>query len=429
MDSYVIKNGDTMWQIAKKHGVSLEELIRANPLVKDPNRIAPGDRIRIPFPENGEEDIHVTENGESLWQIARGRNIPIEDILAQNPQIDTEEPLRPGESIRIPQYRRNGEIKTNNGAVAYVKNGDSFFRIAQRYAVNRDILAAVNPQITDTEHLTPGTQLYLPGFHYTKNGETLHSIAGDYGVAEAQLIKANPQIRDSDTLSVGEKIAIPRRPDGMIAVYTVRPGDTLYKIAQKYNTAVESLLLCNEDIKKDKPIYPDQRLNIPGPHLTQKGQTLPGIAGLYAVSVSALRKANPGIGDDPLRPGQMIRIPQKEKDSCRKEESGIRYIIQVGDTLSAIAELYHVSAEALLRENPHVKNADSVYPGTVLRVPTGFVNCLCHEVRKGESLWKIAASYELRIEHILKANPELTDANSLYPGQFLRIPIRGEDCR
>ena len=50
MQHYIVEKGDTLWLIAKRFGVSLEELIRANPQIKDPNKIYPGNRINIPLP-------------------------------------------------------------------------------------------------------------------------------------------------------------------------------------------------------------------------------------------------------------------------------------------------------------------------------------------------------------------------------------------
>ena len=45
---YTVKKGDTLWGIAKRFGVSLTALITANPQIKNPNLIYPGDRVYIP---------------------------------------------------------------------------------------------------------------------------------------------------------------------------------------------------------------------------------------------------------------------------------------------------------------------------------------------------------------------------------------------
>ena len=45
---YTVKKGDTLWGIAKAYGVSLTALIAANPQIKNPNLIYPGDRVQMP---------------------------------------------------------------------------------------------------------------------------------------------------------------------------------------------------------------------------------------------------------------------------------------------------------------------------------------------------------------------------------------------
>ena len=51
MQTYMISKGDSLWMIAKKFGISLEELIKANPQIKDPNKIHEGETVRIPLEE------------------------------------------------------------------------------------------------------------------------------------------------------------------------------------------------------------------------------------------------------------------------------------------------------------------------------------------------------------------------------------------
>lgn len=46
--AYIVKKGDSLWAIAKQYGVALAELIRANPQIKNPNLIYPGDEVNIP---------------------------------------------------------------------------------------------------------------------------------------------------------------------------------------------------------------------------------------------------------------------------------------------------------------------------------------------------------------------------------------------
>jgi LysM repeat protein len=54
---YTIKKGDTLSKIAAAHGVSIEELMAANPTIKDPNKIALGQQIVIPTPSGEPNEV------------------------------------------------------------------------------------------------------------------------------------------------------------------------------------------------------------------------------------------------------------------------------------------------------------------------------------------------------------------------------------
>lgn len=44
---YTVRQGDTLWSIAKRYGVTLQSLIAANPQIKNPNLIYPGNRVKV----------------------------------------------------------------------------------------------------------------------------------------------------------------------------------------------------------------------------------------------------------------------------------------------------------------------------------------------------------------------------------------------
>ena len=47
---------------------------------------------------------------------------------------------------------------------------------------------------------------------------------------------------------------------------------------------------------------------------------------------------------------------------------------------------------------------------------------LSHTVVKGDTMWKIASRYQIGISEVIRANPQISDPDLIYPGQVLAIP-------
>lgn len=91
--------------------------------------------------------------------------------------------------------------------------------------------------------------------------------------------------------------------------YSVAPHDTLFLIAQKYNTTVEHLSQAN-GIADPHWIYPGQVLTIPAQiHTVLPGETLWIISQKYGLSLAILTAANPALSPENIYPGQKISIP------------------------------------------------------------------------------------------------------------------------
>lgn len=99
MTTYTVIRGDTMWSIARKHGLSLNELLVNNPQITNSELILPGQKINVPI--NGTTTYTVVL-GDTLWQIARNYNVGLSDLMAVNPQITNPALIIPGQTINIP---------------------------------------------------------------------------------------------------------------------------------------------------------------------------------------------------------------------------------------------------------------------------------------------------------------------------------------
>lgn len=104
-----------------------------------------------------------------------------------------------------------------------------------------------------------------PENHYPytiQPGDTLDSIANRLEVSVSRILGANPGI-DPYNLRVGQTLCIPSCPPNHTAII-VRPGDTLYKIAQAHNVSISSILKSNPGVDPDY-LRVGQRICIPQP--------------------------------------------------------------------------------------------------------------------------------------------------------------------
>lgn len=93
--------------------------------------------------------------------------------------------------------------------------------------------------------------------HVVNSGETLHAIGRLYGIAPGLIARYNG-LREPYRLAVGQSLLI-LRP---LLTYTVRPGDSLYAIGQRFGVSVRELWQNNPNLSGGTHIYPGQVLVI-----------------------------------------------------------------------------------------------------------------------------------------------------------------------
>ncbi|HBF87152.1 MAG TPA: hypothetical protein DDX39_00815 [Bacteroidales bacterium] len=178
-------------------------------------------------------------------------------------------------------------------------------------------------------------------------------------------------------------------------LHTVQKGETLYSISKAYNVLPKDIAIENTNVFEG--IKPDQVLNIPifqgvnsteeeilsaGKYIVHKveqSQTLYAISKIYNVTVDEIKSNNPLIGEG-IKIGDLIRIPKLKEDR--------------------VAEAFKVEPEKEIAKDN---------------------NYNYHEVEKKQTLYSIAKMYNVEVEDILKANPDV-NANGLKAGEAIRIP-------
>ena len=199
--------------------------------------------------------------------------------------------------------------------------------------VDRDLFTE-SILLSDTSEITTSgdtTETYnTETIYYTvQSGNTLSEIAKEYGTTAQEIADIN-DISNPNLIYVGERLKIltnstiegnEERGLGEV-IYTVKSGDTLYKIAKQYGVSVESIVELN-NIKNSNLIYPGEKLRITRTdnislntvdsssdeyYIVKKGDTLYSIAKQYGVSVSYLVSLNEITNSNLIYVGQRIKI-------------------------------------------------------------------------------------------------------------------------
>lgn len=99
--TYVVKNGDTLWSIAKHFNVTIGQLRTWNKL-SEKQRVNVGQKIIVKLPAAKQAmNIYHVQPGDTLFSIARAHNMHLSEIEALNPQLANTEQLSAGMVVNI----------------------------------------------------------------------------------------------------------------------------------------------------------------------------------------------------------------------------------------------------------------------------------------------------------------------------------------
>ena len=234
-NTYTVNRGDTLYSIAGRLGTTVQELRDLNGLTT--NNISIGQILRIPTKgvSEEEEDIYIVKAGDSLYSIARDFNTTVDEIKRINNL--TNDSLSIGELLKLPS-----PLLPEDSYI--VQKGDSLYSIAAKYNTTIDALKDANNLTTNI--LSVGQVLRLPTLdeidnsinYVVKRGDSLYSIAREFNTTVDEIKELNNLV--SNLLSIGQNLKIPSDTN-LETTYTVQKGDSLYSIAKKFGTTVDTL--------------------------------------------------------------------------------------------------------------------------------------------------------------------------------------------
>ena len=147
---YTVKSGDTLWGIARKYNMSVNDLKSLNNLSS--NNLSIGQKLIV---SKASSNDYTVVAGDTLWGIARKFNVSVDDLKSLNNL--TSNSLSIGMVLKISPYSNKKNEETN---VYVVKSGDSLWSIARKFNSTVDEIKRLNS--LQSNILSIGQRLVVP---------------------------------------------------------------------------------------------------------------------------------------------------------------------------------------------------------------------------------------------------------------------------
>ena len=452
--TYTVKAGDSLYRIAVNHNMSLQELKNLNNLSS--NLIMPGQVLKVSGQVSSSQSstntsqssnqtqasgngTYTVKAGDSLYRIAVNHNMSLQEL--KNLNNLSSNLIMPGQVLKVSGQVSSSQPSTNtsqssnqtqisgNGTYT-VKAGDSLYRIAVNHNMSLQELKNLN---------NLSSNLIMPG----------------------QVLKVSGQVSSSQPSTNTSQSSNQTQISGN-GTYTVKAGDSLYRIAVNHNMSLQELKNLNN--LSSNLIMPGQVLKVSGQvsssqpstntsqssnqtqtsgngtYTVKAGDSLYRIAVNHNMSLQELKNLN-NLSSNLIMPGQVLKVSGQvsssqpstntntSQNSNQTQTSGNgTYTVKAGDSLWAIANSHKMTLNDLKRVNN--LSSDLIYVGQTLKVTKGAVTAAnkpntqsntnkTYTVKAGDSLWRIASNNGTTVNQ-LKALNNLT-SDMIYVGQNLKL--------
>jgi LysM repeat protein len=127
---HIVKKSESLYFIGQKYNVSLEEILKLNPGITNPDAIDVGMKLKIPSSHTGGPgggmDImhqHIVKQGDTLWKLSKAWGVPLADMIKANPQLKNPNVLLTGEIVNIPKVGHSTqEVPGHSGGHVAAQN-------------------------------------------------------------------------------------------------------------------------------------------------------------------------------------------------------------------------------------------------------------------------------------------------------------------
>ena len=432
---YTVAPGDTVCGIAKRYGVKCSALLATNELTSG-SVLSVGRKLVIPgaLAETRGGGTYTVRKGDSACGVASRYGVSCDTLLAAN-ELSQQDLIYPGQALRIPRQlntatgtgRQSSTRKTlKTMVVEYrVKKGDNACQIATRLGVSCKALLTEN-RLGRRSVIHPGQKLLVSG------------------VSE-DVAKALGQNR--------------RGPASSGSTYTVTAGDSVCEIAHNRGVSCDELLAFN-GLQTASIIVPGQALRLPGNAQNRRSSSTDSGADDSGSTEVSSKQGQPDTAStassEAVTPPSRVIEPLDQDIEFRiqaTEQAGKRVYrinIEPGETLGHYSDWLRLGGIAAIRKLNGIQKTQNLQVGDVLLLPvseqtqaSGFdqrrleyhrvlveefkenfevLNVQQYTIQSGDSVWRVASSFELPVWLIMRYNPELRTTLPT-TGNILRIPL------
>ncbi len=234
--------------------------------------------------------------------------------------------------------------------------------------------------------------------HKVEKGQTLRDIAKMYQIAPSDIIKVNSELSSGTQLTPGQKLLIPNKEIAAQKVdsvklgekpidykyHTVGENETLFSLSKQYHSKIEDIVTLNQvegyDIKLGQiliiPIFADK--NAPKQidtlkytyYTVQPKQGKWRVAYDHGITIDELERLNPEIQNETLKVGQKLVVPRfiTSKEPVRDTVHFYYHDVQPKETLYSLSKQYNVSIDDIKAANPEMLTEGLKF-GQTIKIP------------------------------------------------------------
>lgn len=274
----------------------------------------------------------------------------------------------------------------------------------------------VEEAVAEEETTKPLTKIK---YHTVRRGDVLGDIAEKYDVSIAEIKKWNKM--KGNNVQLGKRLKIVSNVDSSLAENAKSKKTQIVK--------EDKVIAQNDKVAKSEPnnIAEDKAEE----HVVKQGETLTTIAKMYRLYVADLKKWN-NLKDSNIKLGEKLKLKASEEVAATETEKESNfYIVKKGDNLSVIANANNVSVEDLKEWNNltsanvkvgdklKIEKASTPVVAETTKKKSKFEDLKMYVVQKGDSLFIISQKHKTTVAEIKKLN-DLHDEN-IKPGMKLKI--------